>query len=165
MAYVAAVHLALAEGAGEGRHLLTVRCHGPEDGEQLTAAAELGIVAGRLVEGGREVEAFCVTVAAGVAGGGAGGLLLHGDPAAPGGQAVRGWALADGRLRPMSAHEVFDALTDDVARGLPFPPGAVPLPGFALPAFPAEAAPGGTAPGGTAPGAAGVEEEGGGAPG
>ncbi|MEU6236886.1 hypothetical protein, partial [Kitasatospora sp. NPDC047058] len=136
MRYVTAVYLALAEGAGEGRHLLTLRCHGPEDGEELTAAAEVRSVAGRLSDGGRETEAFCVTLAAGAAAGGAGALLLHGDPAVPGGQVVRGWALADGRLRPMSGREVSDALADDAGRGLPFPPGAVPRPGFVLPDLP-----------------------------
>ncbi len=49
---------------------------------------------------------------------------------------MRGWALADGRLRPMTAHEVFDELADDAARGLPFPPGVDPRPGFPLPGFP-----------------------------
>ncbi|MEU4114417.1 hypothetical protein AB0F71_07970 [Kitasatospora sp. NPDC028055] len=183
MRYVTSVYLALAEGAGEGCHLLTLRCHGPEDGEQLTSAVDLCVEAGRLQPAGRDVEAFCVTLAAGVASGGAGALLLHGDPAAspsrvsqwssdwssnrssgapPGGPGagggggngpagdggsgpadgarsgprVRGWALAGGRLRPMTAHEVFDELADDAARGLPFPPGAVPQPGFPLPGLP-----------------------------
>ncbi|MFE3500680.1 hypothetical protein [Kitasatospora sp. NPDC059160] len=181
MRYVTSVYLALAEGAGEGCHLLTLRCHGPEDGEQLTSAVDVCVEAGRLLPAGRDVEAFCVTLAAGVASGGAGALLLHGDPAAspyrsaghaadrapdrapdweadrpsdhpsgrsasapPGGLAdgarsgprVRGWALAGGRLRPMTAHEVFDELADDAARGLPFPPGAVPQPGFPLPGLP-----------------------------
>ncbi|MBD0691897.1 hypothetical protein BG452_36635 [Streptomyces sp. CBMA123] len=154
MRYVTSVYLALAEGAGEGCHLLTLRCHGPEDGEQLTSAVDVCVEAGRLQSAGRDVEAFCVTLAAGVASGGEGALLLHGDPSAPpsgerpggppggspdaarSGPAVRGWALAGGRLRPMTAHEVFDELADDAARGLPFPPGVVPQPGFPLPGFP-----------------------------
>ncbi|WP_395293490.1 hypothetical protein ACF9IK_07705 [Kitasatospora hibisci] len=133
MTYVAAVWLTLTDGAGEGRHLFTLRCHGPEHGEELTAAADVRVADGRPLGAGRDVEAFCVTLAAGAAAGGAGALLLHGDPDAPGGQVIRGWALARGRLRPMTAQEVFDALADDVGRGLPHPPGAVPLPGFALP--------------------------------
>ncbi|MEV7599578.1 hypothetical protein AB0O91_19575 [Kitasatospora sp. NPDC089797] len=167
MRYVTSVYLALAEGAGEGCHLLTLRCHGPEDGEELTSAVDVCVEAGRLQPAGRDVEAFCVTLAAGVASGGEGALLLHGDPAPPGssggpaegrseggsggassdpsggssgrarpGPRVRGWALAGGRLRPMTAHEVFDELADDAARGLPFPPGVVPRPGFPLPGFP-----------------------------
>ncbi|MFF2074160.1 hypothetical protein ACFVXG_05310 [Kitasatospora sp. NPDC058162] len=172
MRYVTSVYLALAEGAGEGCHLLTLRCHGPEDGEQLTSAVDVCVEAGRLLPAGRDVEAFCVTLAAGVASGGEGALLLHGDPSAPPGRPedrfpgrvpgrspgesawpagalrgtsaggegsgprVRGWALAGGRLRPMTAHEVFDELADDAARGLAFPPGVVPQPGFPLPGFP-----------------------------
>ncbi|MFJ2188247.1 hypothetical protein ACIOJE_09825 [Kitasatospora sp. NPDC087861] len=156
MGYVTSAYLALAEGAGEGCHLLTLRCHGPEDGEELTSAVDVCVEAGGLYATGRDTEAFCVTLAAGVAAGGAGALLLHGDPGvpasgatvypapAPGASAsdgpwVRGWALADGRLRPMTVHEVFDELADDAARGLPFPPGVVPRPGFPLPGF---AAPG-----------------------
>ncbi|MER7752204.1 hypothetical protein [Kitasatospora sp. NPDC097643] len=132
MRHVTSVYLALAEGAGEGCHLLTLRCHGPEDGEELTSAVDVCVEAGGLYPAGRDTEAFCVTLAAGMAVGGAGALLLHGDPAAEG-PWVRGWALADGQLRPMTAHEVFDELADDVERGLPFPPGAVPRAGFPLP--------------------------------
>ncbi|MEU8919937.1 hypothetical protein AB0D10_03235 [Kitasatospora sp. NPDC048545] len=155
MRYVTSVYLALAEGAGEGCHLLTLRCHGPEDGEELTSAVDVCVEEGQLYPAGRDTEAFCVTLAAGVASGGAGALLLHGDPSSggragaqlggpeggPDGDAsvrppVRGWALVDGRLRPMTAHEVFDELADDAARGLPFPPGVDPRPGFPLPPFP-----------------------------
>ncbi|MFJ9444152.1 hypothetical protein ACIRRH_20090 [Kitasatospora sp. NPDC101235] len=161
MRYVTSVYLALAEGAGEGCHLLTLRCHGPEDGEELTSAVDVCVEEGQLYPAGRDAEAFCVTLAAGVALGGAGALLLHGDPSvgvradgrtedgsAPAGgppdspatearprPPVRGWALTGGRLRPMTAHEVFDELADDAARGLPFPPGVEPLPGFPLPGF------------------------------
>ncbi|MBO1420262.1 hypothetical protein, partial [Streptomyces sp. FH025] len=152
MRYVTSVYLALAEGAGEGCHLLTLRCHGPEDGEQLTSAVDVCVESGCLAPAGRDAEAFCVTLAAGLASGGEGALLLHGDPAGgvpggvsgavAGGQLVRGWALVGGRLRPMTAHEVFDELADDAARGLPFPPGVVPRPGFPLPGFPAEGFPG-----------------------
>ncbi|MER7772700.1 hypothetical protein [Kitasatospora sp. NPDC096140] len=163
MRYVTSVYLALAEGAGEGCHLLTLRCHGPEDGEELTSAVDVCVEDGQLYPAGRDAEAFCVTLAAGVASGGEGALLLHGDPSTgsradpppgdaadpptggpagpPTGDAgvrppVRGWALADGRLRPMTAHEVFDELADDAARRLPFPPGVDPRPGFPLPGFP-----------------------------
>lgn len=140
MEYATTVFVALAEGAGEGFHLLTLRFHGPEDGEQLTAAAELCVEAGMLFPGGRDTEAFCVTLAAGVAVAGGGALLLHGD-AGPEGPPVRGWALVRGRLRPMSAHEVFDELADTIGRGVPFPPGVLPRPGFPLPPFPGRAAP------------------------
>ncbi|WP_369182583.1 hypothetical protein [Streptomyces sp. Y1] len=134
MRYVTSAYLALAEGAGEGCHLLTLRCHGPEDGEELTSAADVCVEAGSLRPAGRDTEAFCVTLAAGVAAGGAGAVLLHGDPET--GPVVRGWALAGGRLRPMTVHEVFDELADDAERGLPFPPGVMPRPGFPLPDVP-----------------------------
>ncbi|WP_033351883.1 hypothetical protein [Kitasatospora aureofaciens] len=116
MRYVTSVYLALAEGAGEGCHLLTLRCHGPEDGEELTSAVDVCVERGHLHPAGRDAEAFCVTLAAGVASGGEGALLLHGDPSAgngdgppdrspdgssggPGpGPRVRGWALAGGPL-------------------------------------------------------------------
>ncbi|MFJ5116429.1 hypothetical protein [Kitasatospora sp. NPDC088548] len=148
MRFVTAAYLALAGGAGEGCHLLTLRCHGPEDGEELTAAADVRVEGGRLVGTGRDAEAFCVTLAAGVAARGSGALLLHGDPAASAGPQVRGWALAGGRLRPMAVQEVADSLTDDADRGLPFPPGAVPLPGFQLPDGPSAAGPSGVEDGG-----------------
>ncbi|MFI9326851.1 hypothetical protein ACIGZJ_04805 [Kitasatospora sp. NPDC052868] len=136
MRHVSAVYLALAEGAGEGCHLLTLSCHGPEDGEELATAAELCIEGGRLFAGGRDAEAFCVTLAAGTAARGAGALLLHRDPAAPDGPQVCGWALAEGRLRPMSVREVLDALAEGADRGLPLPPGSAAVPAFALPPFP-----------------------------
>ncbi|WP_224285669.1 hypothetical protein, partial [Streptomyces sp. LS1784] len=95
MRYVTSVYLALAEGAGEGCHLLTLRCHGPEDGEELTSAVDVCVEEGQLYPAGRDAEAFCVTLAAGVALGGAGALLLHGDPSV----GVR----ADGRTEDGSA--------------------------------------------------------------
>ncbi|MEV6975391.1 hypothetical protein [Kitasatospora sp. NPDC093806] len=134
--YAVGVQPAVAAGAGEGVHLLTLRWSGPEGGEELTSATDVRVERGRLVIGGRDVEAFCVTLAAGLAVGGHGAMVLHGDPAAPGGQTVRGWALRGGRLRPMTVREVLDELADDVGRGLPFPPAAVPLPGFPLPEAP-----------------------------
>ncbi|MET8700612.1 hypothetical protein ABZW10_17315 [Kitasatospora sp. NPDC004723] len=137
MRHAIEVRSAVAAGAGDGFHLLTLRCHGPEDGEELTTALDLLVERGRSAVGDRDGEAFCVTLAAGLAAGGAGAMVLHGDPAAPGGHTVRGWALCGGLLRPMTAREVLDELADDVGRGLPFPPAAVPLPGFPLPVPPA----------------------------
>lgn len=136
MRHAVEVQLAVGAGAGDGIHLLTLRCHGPEDGEELTSATDVRVERGRPGPGGRDAEAFCVMLAAGLAVGGAGAMVLHGDPAAPGGQTVRGWALRGGRLRPMTVREVLDELADDVGRGLPFPPAVVPLPGFPLPAPP-----------------------------
>lgn len=149
MRHVAAVHRALARGAGAGRHLLTVRCHRPADGEELTAAADLWVRrGGGVLGGGRDTEALCVTLAVGVAARGGGALMLHADPAAGRGRRVLGWALERGRLRPMAVREVLDELAADVGRGLPFPPDAVPAPGFPLPSFRAPGTPPGSAEGG-----------------
>ncbi|MFJ8433265.1 hypothetical protein ACIQ9P_18390 [Kitasatospora sp. NPDC094019] len=150
MRHAVEVQLAVGAGAGDGLHLLTLRCHGAEDGEELASAADLRVERGRPGPGGRDAEAFCVTLAAGLAVGGSGAMVLHGDPAAPGGQTVRGWALRGGRLRPMTVREVLDELADDVGRGLPFPPAVVPLPGFPLPAPPPSGE--GGPPGGGRPG-------------
>ncbi|BFV56108.1 hypothetical protein KCMC57_up12120 [Kitasatospora sp. CMC57] len=122
--YVSEVCLALAAGAGDGRHRLTLRSLGLLDGEELTAAAELLVAAGRPAELGREAEAFCVTLAAAVAGYGSGELLLYlacGE--------VAGWVLVDGWLRPMSALETQAVLGAEGAG----PPGPVGRAGFPLP--------------------------------
>lgn len=97
--YVSEVYLALAAGAGEGCHRLTLRSVGLVDGEELAAATELCVLSGEPAAGGRGTEAFCVTLAAAVAGCGAGELLLRDE------REVYGWALVDGWLRPMSALE------------------------------------------------------------
>ncbi|MFJ4095831.1 hypothetical protein ACIPYS_29925 [Kitasatospora sp. NPDC089913] len=157
MRHAVEVQLAVGAGAGDGIHLLTLRCHGPEDGEELTSATEVRVDGGRPTPGGRDAEAFCVTLAAGLAVGGTGAMVLHGDPAAPGGQTVRGWALCGGRLRPMTVREVLDELADDVGRGLPFPPAVVPLPGFPLPAPPPGPPSGGGGPPGERPTGGGGE--------
>ncbi|AUG80925.1 hypothetical protein CFP65_6263 [Kitasatospora sp. MMS16-BH015] len=118
LGYVSAVYLALAAGAGEGRHRVTLRSVGLLDGEVLAASAELCVAAGAPGPAGREVEAFCVTLAAAVAGCGAGELLLRA------GRRVYGWALVDGYLRPMTAVETAAVLAPgEVAR---------PAAGFAL---------------------------------
>ncbi|WP_280697564.1 hypothetical protein [Kitasatospora sp. GP82] len=117
--YVSGVYLALGAGAGEGRQLLTLRSVGLVDGEQLAARAELGVERGAFTTSGREVEAFCVTLAAAVAGYGSGELLLHTLDGPEGSREVRGWALVDGWLRPMSALETAAALAVDPPEGAP----------------------------------------------
>ncbi|MFC8447999.1 hypothetical protein [Kitasatospora sp. NPDC057223] len=134
--YVSELYLALAAGAADGCHLLTLRSYGPEDGEELTAAAEVCVEDGSLFVGGREAEAFCVTLAAGIAADGAGELLLHSYPGPRPTPVVLGWLLAGGRLRPMAVSEVFAALAEDAARGLALPEGVAVRPGFALPERP-----------------------------
>ncbi|MFC9328137.1 hypothetical protein, partial [Kitasatospora sp. NPDC057015] len=139
--HVAEVYLALADGVADGCHLLTLRSHGPEDGEELTAAAEVCREEGRLYGGGREAEAFCVTLAAGIAAEGAGELLLHSVPGAGSSPLVCGWLLAAGRLRPMTVPEVFAALAADAERGVGLPDGVAARPGFPLPPRPDACAP------------------------
>lgn len=122
--YVSEICLALAAGAGEGRHRLTLRSLGLMDGEELTAAAELPVLAGRPAELGREAEAFCVTLAAAVAGYGSGELLLYRADGP-----VHGWVLVDGWLRPMSALETQAVLGNEPVGE----PRSVGHPGFPLP--------------------------------
>ncbi|WP_371478407.1 hypothetical protein [Kitasatospora sp. NBC_00315] len=168
LGHVVEVYLALVAGAAEGRHSLRLRSHGPEDGEELTAAAEFraetggaartaGGGRGRPFVGGHEAEAFCVTLAAAIAAGGAGELLLLSFRAGRGTPLVRGWLLVEGRLRPMTVPEVFAALAAAAARGMPTPGGASARPGFALPLRPVTcSAPGSTSAADAADGGAGV---------
>ena len=132
--YAAEVYVTVLLGAGDGSHLLTLRSHGPEDGEELTAAVEVRTERGVVTAaaGEQAVEAFCVTLAAGVAADGAGEMLLESHPGGRPTPLVRGWTLADGRLRPMTVAEVFAALAADDARGAGLPDGASARPGFAL---------------------------------
>ncbi|MFD7989669.1 hypothetical protein ACFV4M_40725, partial [Kitasatospora indigofera] len=163
LGHVSELYLALAAGAGEGCHLLTLRTYGPEDGEELTAAAEVCAEDGRLFVGGREAEAFCVTLAAGIAADGAGELLLHSVRAAGRPPLVCGWRLLAGRLGPMTVPEVFAALADDAVRGVGLPDGVAARPGFPLPGRPAECGPRRPADGG--PGRPGTGASGAGEPG
>ncbi|MFD2284421.1 hypothetical protein ACFSUJ_34955 [Streptomyces lusitanus] len=163
LGHVSELYLALAAGAGEGCHLLTLRTYGPEDGEELTAAAEVCAEDGRLFVGGREAEAFCVTLAAGIAADGAGELLAAqrpgGGPAAPGPRL----AAAGRSAGPMTVPEVFAALAEDEVRGVGLPDGVAARPGFPLPGRPAECGPrrpAGGGPGRPGTGASGAAEPG-----
>ncbi|MGW2395070.1 hypothetical protein ACWCYY_00780 [Kitasatospora sp. NPDC001664] len=135
LGYVSEVVLALAEGAGDGRHRLTLRSLGLLDGEELTAVAGLVVREGLPDGVGREVEAFCVTLAAAVAGCGSGELMLYRADGA-----VHGWVLVDGWLRPMTAAETGAVLELGAAGAgvlgpeLPVGEGGVlGCPGFPLP--------------------------------
>lgn len=142
--HVTAVYRALAEGLGDGCHQLQLRVAAVGEQEELATGAELCVEQGRLFIPAREAEAFCVTLAAGLAGAGSGELLVHSTrsqrdrPArASRGRArtVRGWALAGGGLAPLDA----DGVRALLARrpGLTGPAGptgpARVRPGFALP--------------------------------
>ncbi|MFB7667081.1 hypothetical protein ACFC1R_24580 [Kitasatospora sp. NPDC056138] len=145
--YVSEVYLGLGAGAGEGRHLLTLRSVGLMDGQQLAAQAELDAASGAFTASGREVEALCVTLAAAVAGYAAGELLLY-RRVGPGGERdasgrhaqgerqVLGWVLVDGWLRPMSALETAATLLAVEPEGSP--ERLVACAGFPLP-FPGAA--------------------------
>ncbi|MGW4897938.1 hypothetical protein ACWEQL_37670, partial [Kitasatospora sp. NPDC004240] len=128
MRYVAGVHLALAEGAGPGRHLLTLRCHGPEHGERLGAVAGLTVGAGgEVLADGRDTEAFCVTLAAGVAARGEGALLLYGDA---GGRGDPG--LSSGPPPDLASAGAPGGPPDGSSEVVPGPPPGRPVRGWAL---------------------------------
>ncbi|WP_199520516.1 hypothetical protein, partial [Kitasatospora sp. MBT63] len=114
------------------RHRLVLRAASRAAGE-LAAETELSVAPGRLSVAGRPAEAFCVTLAAALAGAAEGELLLHrvlpegSDGGAAGvGAEVLGWAVAGGGLRPMVLPP---------ARAAPVGTGRV-RPGFRLPVPP-----------------------------
>lgn len=128
--------LALVESAGPGRHHLVASV--PVDGTALTGVLHLetdadGIV--RLAEA--DVLAFCTILAAGIATGSPGGVVLR--TCAPPGDGtpdrIRGWTLRDGWLHPLTEAEVFNAHCTDAATGEPVPPepGLTFAPGTHLP--------------------------------
>ncbi|WP_345699852.1 hypothetical protein [Kitasatospora terrestris] len=129
LGYAAELCLAVAAGAGEGRFRLELRAEGA-GGEPLEAEAGLaelvaliglrGTAGGRSEPAAREAEAFAVTLAAVLAGPGAGELLLTGS----GGADVRGWSLAAGRATPLTTLEL---------RALPPPGPRRPREAFPLP--------------------------------
>lgn len=111
---------AVVESVGAGVHHLV--CSVPADGTSLVAvlhadAREAGPP--KLAEPSGLV--FRTVLACGFALRGAGGLVLRtivGDSP----ETVRGWALQDGWLRPLSEAEVFTAYCTDAETGEPIPP-------------------------------------------
>ncbi|MFS7880279.1 hypothetical protein ACEYXF_44115 [Streptomyces asiaticus] len=111
---------AVVESVGPGVHHLV--CSVPADGTSLVAllhadAREAGPP--KLAEPSGLV--FRTVLACGFALRGAGGLVLRtivGDSP----ETVRGWALQDGWLRPLSEAEVFTAYCTDAETGEPIPP-------------------------------------------
>ncbi|WP_354643226.1 hypothetical protein [Kitasatospora camelliae] len=143
LAYAAELYLALAAGAGGGRHRLELRADAPAttpSSAELSAEAELTADGRRrLIVRGRESEAFCVTLAAVLAGSGPGELLLFSDPLAPlpplaaaepGAVELRGWSVAAGRLHPLTAFEVQALCASEEPTG---PPPVIARDGFPLP--------------------------------
>nr|WP_317259625.1 hypothetical protein [Streptomyces sp. NEAU-383] len=111
---------AVVEAVGPGVHHLV--CSVPADGTSLVAvlhadAREAGPP--KLAEPSRLV--FRTVLACGFALGSPGGLVLR-TIVADSPETVRGWALHDGWLRPLSEAEVFTAYCTDAETGEPIPP-------------------------------------------
>ncbi|WNE95034.1 hypothetical protein PS467_06575 [Streptomyces luomodiensis] len=111
---------AVVEAAGPGVHHLV--CSVPADGTSLVAvlhadAREAGPP--KLAESSALV--FRTVLACGFALRSPGGLVLR-SIVADTPEAVRGWALHDGWLRPLSEAEVFTAYCTDAETGEPIPP-------------------------------------------
>ncbi|MFJ1998076.1 hypothetical protein [Streptomyces asiaticus] len=111
---------AVVEAVGPGVHHLV--CSVPVDGTSLVAvlhadAREAGPP--KLAEPSGLV--FRTVLACGFALRGAGGLVLR-TIVADSPETVRGWALQDGWLRPLSEAEVFTAYCTDAETGEPIPP-------------------------------------------
>lgn len=120
----------LVRRAGPGHHHLV--CSVPTESEQLVAVLHVDTSPGGPPDiEGREGLDFVTVLAAGLALGGPGGLVLRsateGHP-----DRVHGWRLDHGRLVPLSAAAVFNAYCTDADSGDPVPPepGVEHLPGY-----------------------------------
>nr|WSX52942.1 hypothetical protein OG409_30855 [Streptomyces sp. NBC_00974] len=122
----------LVARAGPGHHHLV--CSVPTEDEQLVAALNTHTRAdGPPHLGGRESLDFVTVLAAGLALGGPGGLVLRSSSEGPGPRdRVHGWRLDRGRLVPLSAAAVFNAYCTDADTGEPVPPepGVEYCPGY-----------------------------------
>ncbi|WP_329446794.1 hypothetical protein OG906_28285 [Streptomyces sp. NBC_01426] len=122
----------LVDGAGPGHHHLV--CSIPTDTEQLVAVLHADTTADQdrppRIEG-REGLDFMTVLAAGIALGGAGGLVLR-STTEEFGDRVHGWRLDRGRLVPLSAAAVFNAYCTDADTGEPVAPepGVEYCPGY-----------------------------------
>ncbi|MET9963811.1 hypothetical protein ABZ128_32855 [Streptomyces sp. NPDC006326] len=122
----------LLEGAGPGHHHLV--CSVPTQDEQLVAvlhAETAGQPAGPPRIAGREGLDFVTVLAAGLALGGPGGLVLRSTTEGSGDR-VHGWRLDRGRLVALSAAAVFNAYCTDADTGEPVAPeqGVEYCPGY-----------------------------------
>ncbi|MFI9065839.1 hypothetical protein ACIGQE_28935 [Streptomyces sp. NPDC053429] len=111
----------LVEGAGPGHHHLV--CSVPTDTEQLVAVlhAEVPDTGSRPRIESREGMDFVTVLAAGLALGGAGGLVLR-STSEESPDRVHGWRLDRGRLVALSAAAVFNAYCTDADTGDPVAP-------------------------------------------
>ncbi|AXK35227.1 hypothetical protein DVA86_23900 [Streptomyces armeniacus] len=134
----------LLEAAGSGTHHVVCSVHPPGTAAPLCAALRVERVHdGRLRMADSEALLLCGVLAAGLATGSPGGVVLRSElrsePAPPseppGPETVRGWCLRDGWLRPLTEAEVFAAYCTDADTGEPVPPepGVSYAAGYALP--------------------------------
>jgi hypothetical protein len=125
----------LLEAVGSGIH--HVVCSVPVEGGSLIAAVRAecgddGLV--HLLES--EAVTFCTVMATGIVTESRGGTVTRSsDPSGKGSDVVRGWALREGWLRPLTEAEVFSAYCTDADTGEPVPPepGVDYRPGIELP--------------------------------
>ncbi|MEU3405652.1 hypothetical protein ABZ766_17180 [Streptomyces sp. NPDC006670] len=122
----------LVDGAGPGHHHLV--CSIPTEEQQLIAVlhAEAPDEPGAPLRAeGRDQLDFVTVLAAGLALGGAGGLVLRSSTDGFHDR-VHGWRLDHGRLLPLSAAAVFDAYCTDADTGEPVAPepGVEYCPGY-----------------------------------
>ncbi|MCC3779042.1 hypothetical protein [Streptomyces sp. UNOB3_S3] len=112
----------IVETAGDGRHHLVCSVSTPDDANTpLVAVVEAERHDGALRLGESAALLFCTVLAAGIALGSPGGVVLRttrpGEP-----ETVRGWCLDGDGLRPLTAGEVFAAYCTDAGTGEPVPP-------------------------------------------
>ncbi|MFH8348898.1 hypothetical protein [Streptomyces sp. NPDC018045] len=123
----------LLDTLGDGTHHLV--CSVPASGAPLLAVLRADSRDdGRLELSEAATLVFCTVLAVGVALRSPGGIVSRTAEAA-GRDTVRGWALRDAWLHPLSAAEVFTAYCTDADTGEPVPPepGVDYHPGLALP--------------------------------
>jgi hypothetical protein len=118
---------ALLRHAGSGSHHLV--CSALVDGAPLIAVLHVESEAGAVHVPGEAVHVpeedgalFRAVLAAGLASGAGGGLVLRSCPEPGADHIVRGWSLRDGLLHPLTAAEVFDAYCTDHRTGEPISP-------------------------------------------
>jgi hypothetical protein len=139
--FTRATHLLtkLLEAAGPGGHQLVCSIRTPEERLLATLRAECDPLSPLPRIDAAEGTEFLTVLAAGVATGGSGGLVLRTTvPGRP--DRLHGWRLHGGDLLPLTEAEVFSAYCTDALTGEPLPPepGAEYRAGFPVPADPQE---------------------------
>ncbi|RLL69989.1 hypothetical protein [Streptomyces sp. Z26] len=130
---------ALLEYAGTGRHHLVCSVHVTGGGPLSAALTVVRTHDGLLRMTDTDALLLCGVLAAGLATGSPGGIVLRTGRVPPSGPpgagTVRGWSVRDGWLRPLTEAEVFAAYCTDADTGEPVPPepDVEYAPGYALP--------------------------------